>query len=51
MPSNDVVLDDRHMLVGGGVIHRLHTESRQHFAQALPVMRIAEQRDDLQSQL
>ncbi len=45
-----VVLDDRHVLVGGGVIHRLHAEGREHFTHAMPVVRIAEQRHDLDRQ-
>ena len=46
-----VVLDDRHVLVGGGVIDGLHAEGGEHLAHAVAVMRVAEQRHDLHRQL
>ncbi len=47
---DDVVLDDRHVLVGGGVIDRLHAAGADDFAHAMAVMRVAEQRQDLDRQ-
>ena len=38
------------MLVGCGVVDRLHAEGRQHLAHAVPVMRVAKQRHDLDIQ-
>ena len=46
-----VVLDDRHVLVSGGVVDGLHAERGQDLAHPVPVMRIAQERHDLHRQL
>jgi len=45
-----VVLDERHVLVRGGVIHGLDVVRLEHLAHAVAVMRGADQRDDLDVQ-
>ena len=46
-----VVLDDRHVLVGGGVVDRLYAEGGQDLAHPVAVMRVAQERHDLDRQL
>jgi hypothetical protein len=45
-----VLLDDRHVLVSGRVIHGLHRVRLHDLAHAVLVMRVAEERDDFERQ-
>jgi len=50
-PLDHVVLDDRHVLVSGGVVDGLYAEGGQDLAHPVPVMGVAQQRHDLHRQL